>query len=230
VETLAHIALIARHGAEWFRQVGTATQPGSALVTVVGAVAAPGVYEIPHGVPVMDLLAGAGDTTAPVRALLVGGYSGTWIDAGAVSGLTLDNDSLAHHGASFGPGIVVVLSGHACPVAEVARVATYLARESARQCGPCVHGLTAIAEGIGLVACGVAPPVTRDSLLRWLGQVSGRGACHHPDGAVRFVASALTVFAEDFEDHARHGPCEACAGPRELPLRDGRPSAVRTAA
>src|SRR5262249_53754083 len=49
VETLAHLALIARHGAGWFRQLGTELDPGSALVTLSGAVDAPGVYEIEHG-------------------------------------------------------------------------------------------------------------------------------------------------------------------------------------
>ena len=48
-ETLAHIALIARHGSQWFRQLGTPSQPGSALVTLSGPVANPGVYEIEHG-------------------------------------------------------------------------------------------------------------------------------------------------------------------------------------
>ena len=60
---------------------------------------------------------------------------------------------------------------------------------------------------------------------RWSGDVAGRGACRHPDGAVRLVASALRTFEADFEDHLRHGPCSACARPSTLPLPhyDGSP-------
>ena len=79
VETLAHLALIARHGAAWFRSLGTPAEPGSMLVTVIGAVREPGVYEIGIGTPVRDVLAVAGGPAAPLTALLVGGYFGTWV-------------------------------------------------------------------------------------------------------------------------------------------------------
>ena len=89
VETLAHIALIARHGADWFRSVGSPTQPGTALVTLGGAVARPGVYEIALGSPLADLLARGGRRAARPPALLVGGYCGGWLDAHAQDDLAL---------------------------------------------------------------------------------------------------------------------------------------------
>jgi hypothetical protein len=81
-----------------------------------------------------------------------------------------------------------------------------------------VHGLDAIAGAIEEVADGAARPGVGQRIARWCSLTSGRGACRHPDGAVRFVASGLEVFAEEFADHARYGRCEACANAPELPL------------
>ena len=117
---------------------------------------------------------------------------------------------------------MVLLSEQACPVAEIARVTRWLAAQSAGQCGPCVHGLDAIAGAIEEVAHGAATAGVGERIARWCTLASGRGACRHPDGAVRFITSGLEVFAEEFADHARHGRCEACASAPELPLPSRR--------
>jgi NADH:ubiquinone oxidoreductase subunit F (NADH-binding) len=210
VETLAHMALIARYGANWFRELGTAEHPGSALVTLSGAVARPGVYEIALGTSAADVIESAGGRSAPVRALLVGGYYGAWVPAGAIASLRLDDGSLRDWDAALGAGAVVALSADACPVAVVARVIRWMAGESAGQCGPCVHGLDAIAGALDSLAAGTADAHVLARLQRWCGQVTGRGACRHPDGVVRFLRSALDVFAGEFDDHRRYGPCDAC--------------------
>jgi NADH:ubiquinone oxidoreductase subunit F (NADH-binding) len=216
VETLAHLALIARHGAGWFRQLGTARDPGSALLTVSGAVSAPGVYEIEHGMALAELLelAGADD---PLQAVLVGGYFGTWISGADARRARLAAEDLRAYGASLGAGVVVALGVDACPVAETSRVADFLARASAGQCGPCVHGLDAIADTVQRLASGTAPAPVYGDLARWLRELPGRGACQHPDGAVRFIASALRVFAEQFDAHGRSGACPACRRSSVLP-------------
>jgi len=90
------------------------------------------------------------------------------------------------------------------------RVAVYLATETARQCGPCVHGTAAIARTLHGIAAGKPARGAFADLQRWNEELPGRGACHHPNGLVNFVASALRVFAGAFDDHARHGPCDAC--------------------
>ncbi len=87
--------------------------------------------------------------------------------------------------------MLIALGESACGLHESARVIAYLAAQSAGQCGPCVYGLRAIADSVGALAAGVAHPRERDRVLRWASEVRGRGACHHPDGAVRFVESAL---------------------------------------
>jgi NADH:ubiquinone oxidoreductase subunit F (NADH-binding) len=218
VETLGHIALIARHGSHWFRELGTASEPGSTLVTLSGAVRHPGVYEIARGTALADLVRAAGGATDELAALLVGGYFGTWVGGSELGDLRLEDAELAAHGAALGSGVVVAFGAAACGPAEVARVARFLASQSARQCGPCEFGLPAIAGALERAVAGRAGPDVWDDLGRWLRQVRGRGACHHPNGAVRFVASALATFSREWEDHVAHGPCEACAHAALLPV------------
>jgi NADH:ubiquinone oxidoreductase subunit F (NADH-binding) len=189
VETVAHAALVACHGAAWFAGAETA------LFTVTGAVGRPGVYEARLGTPLARLVADAGGLTRAPRAVLVGGYAGAWIDARDARALTLDEAALRRVGGTLGVGAVAVLPEGVCGVCETTRIVRYLADESAGQCGPCVHGLAAIAGRLERPQPGV------ELLSRWAGDVSGRGACRHPDGAARLVASALSVFRREVEGH-----------------------------
>jgi NADH:ubiquinone oxidoreductase subunit F (NADH-binding) len=214
-ETLAQMALIARFGAAWFRELGSDADPGSALVTISGAVATPGVYELAFGTPMTDLLAAAGGPSEPLQALLVGGYFGTWVETSQALRLRLSREDLRSVGCALGSGVLIALGESACGLHESARVIDYLARQSAGQCGPCVHGLAAIADSVWALADGAAEERERDRLLRWTAEVRGRGACHHPDGAARFVESALSVFAEELGWHRRQ---RCTAQPARLPL------------
>ncbi len=228
-ETLAHVALVARHGAKWFRHAGTADAPGTTLVTVSGAVARPGVVEVELGTPI-DTIVAAAKPTATVHAVLVGGRGGTWLGTNDM-GTPLAPRALRERGAAVGAGILVALPAEACGVAEIARMATAMAAESAGQCGPCVFGLPAIADDLRRLAAAAAPsgPGSRSGigadpdlgtrLQRRLGAVTGRGACRHPDGVVRMVRSGLAVFADDVARHGTGRPCTA-ATPVAGPARD----------
>jgi NADH:ubiquinone oxidoreductase subunit F (NADH-binding) len=215
VETLANLGLIARHGADWFRRLGTPDEPGSALVTVLGAVRTPGVAEIELGMRIKDVLQMFGGLAALPNALLVGGYFGSWVRAHDVLDLPFTNAALAPFGAALGARTIVVLGQDACGLAETARVARYLAGESAKQCGPCVFGLPAIADAVEALAGG--SPAAAGRLKQLFPQVAGRGACAHPTGATRFVASALHVFADEVDRHL-HGRCCAPSRVPVLPL------------
>jgi NADH:ubiquinone oxidoreductase subunit F (NADH-binding) len=217
VETLANLALLARYGPYWFRALGTSTEPGSALVTLGGAVRRPGVYEIPLGLPLRELVAWAGGATTPIGAYLIGGYFGAWVAADRAESLTLLDSALRTEGASLGARAIFALPETSCGIVETARVTRYLADESAGQCGPCVRGLGAVAGALAQLTAGKR---TEPRLERWLEQVTGRGACRHPDGAARFVASALRVFAEERDRHAA-GRC-ATRGRPLLPVKRRR--------
>jgi NADH:ubiquinone oxidoreductase subunit F (NADH-binding) len=217
VETVAHVALIARYGGDWFRALGTDADPGTALITLSGAVRDPGVYEIAHGEAVASLLNEAGGAREPLRALLVGGYAGGWVDAADIPRIRLSRAQLKPFGARLGAGIVFALGERACPVAETARVAQWLFEQSAGQCGPCINGLASIAAAMASIRDGEGPrPLKR--VARWCELVTGRGACAHPDGVAGFITSALRVFAPEMVDHARFGRCDACEDSAALTL------------
>ena len=219
VETLAHLALIARYGSAWFRSVGTEQEAGSMLVTILGAVRDPCVREIAIGTPVAEVIGLAGGASAPLQAFLVGGYFGTWIDAQRSARLPFSSAGLAELGASTGAGLIAALPADACGLRETARVARYLADESAGQCGPCIFGLDAIAGQLERMADGRAAEAR--NLRRWLAQVDGRGACSHPDGAVRLIRSAVDLFQPEVEQHAQ-GWCRGTASILPVPERGHR--------
>jgi NADH:ubiquinone oxidoreductase subunit F (NADH-binding) len=213
VETLAHLALIARFGAQWFRSLGTAQEPGSMLCTTLQADDSRTVVETALGTPLARLLALGSD----VQAVLCGGYHGAWLKTAAAARLSLRNADLRPAGAFVGAGVLVALPEDRCGLAETASVARYLALESAGQCGPCVNGLPRIATGLAALAQPRPDPQILTDLRRWAGLVEGRGACHHPDGTVRFVRSALTVFAAEVDRHIQ-GTCTAASGRAFLPV------------
>jgi len=209
VETLANVGLVARYGAGWFRERGTADEPGTVLVTVLGAVRDPGVVEVELGVPIREAIQRAGGLAELPQALLVGGYFGTWMHAHDVLDVALANASLRPLGADLGARTIVVLPQDACGLRESARVVRYLAGETAGQCGPCVFGLPATAEAL--------ERLDLDRLRRLAPQVAGRGACAHPTGATRFAASAVAVFADEIRRH-RERRCRGAGHEPALPL------------
>lgn len=204
VETLAHLALVARHGPDWFRGAGTAEEPGTFLATVGGAVARPGVYEAGCGVPLAELLAMAGGPSAPVQAVLVGGYHGVWLP-GARLDTPVSRAGLAPFGGAPGAGVVVVLPEGACGLRAAAGIVSYLAEASTGQCGPCRNGLPAIAREFAALASPAGP--ADPARIEWLARlVTGRGACRHPDGTARLVGSAMRAFDDEVRRHTA-GAC-----------------------
>jgi NADH:ubiquinone oxidoreductase subunit F (NADH-binding) len=214
VETLAHLGLVLRLGPDWFRGLGLADEPGTMLVTLSGAVEGPGVYEVPIGTPLPQILQVAGADPEAV-ALLVGGYFGSWLRAPEVQGLALSRASLRPAGATPGAGVLHLLPRGTCGLRESGRVLAWLAAQGARQCGPCAFGLPAMASALNDVADNGSVEALAQ-LQRWGDQIEGRGACRHPDGAVNLARSAAVAFPEELQRH-RKG---ACGGHRQssLPL------------
>jgi len=216
VETLANVALIARFGPAWWRRVGTAEDPGTTLVTVTGAVERPGVREVALGMSLGDLLEHAG--AGPSAGVLVGGYFGTCLSPFHASGAHLTRQSLGAHGASIGCGAVAVLPADCCPLAEVARVAAWLAGQSAGQCGACVHGLPALAGALAAMTAGDPTGRAARSVERWTPMVKGRGACKLPDGTAHLIESGLAAFADHVAEHQRLGACPFPGAAPVLPV------------
>ena len=195
VETFARLGELARLGPEEYATLGSAREPGTSLVTRHwdGTI---DVLEVTNGIRLGEIM------PAGVGAILVGGYHGTWTTR---TDLVLDRAWLRGQGIGWGAGVLAALPNDTCPVGEVARVARWLAGQSARQCGPCLFGLDAIAGDLADLAR--AEPVDLARLRNRLALAPGRGACAHPTGVAGFVVSALTAFADEVAHHAAGKLC-----------------------
>jgi NADH:ubiquinone oxidoreductase subunit F (NADH-binding) len=216
IESLAHLSLIARYGPAWFKSAGTPDEPGTMICTLHQSDGRVDLTEAALGTPLADLL-----DLREAGAVLIGGYHGAWLPAAGAARLTLANSALRRHGATVGAGVLAALPAGRCGLAETARVARYLALESAGQCGPCRNGLPRIAAALADltdVTGGRRPdPALVADLDRWSGLVYKRGACAHPDGTVRFVTSALATFESEITAH-RRGRCTGTITRPFLPL------------
>ena len=206
VETLARIGLIARH----------LDSASLALVTISGAVARGGVTEVVIGTPLGAVVQASDGVTGTPVAVLAGGYFGRWLRAETSWNLGFGTD------VPLGAGVLAVVDSEHCPIAETARIITYLAGESAKQCGPCVNALPAIAEALTALTSRRRARPRIDLLQRRSRELMGRGACRHPDGAALLVQSLLTVFEPEVEAHVRNGPCRTCTAPALLPIPSSR--------
>ena len=195
VETFAQIALLVSLGARRYAEVGDREEPGTTLLTLVGDVAMTGVVEVPTGLPLDALLGGGG---GPV---LIGGYHGNW--ATDLTGLRLTRPALREAGLPLNAGVLARLPAAGCALAEVAAVASWLARQSAGQCGPCLLGTDAVARDVQAILAG-RPPA---DIATRLGRMARRGACAHPDGTAAFVGSALSTMTAEITAHLEHGGC-----------------------
>ncbi|HEY5844209.1 MAG TPA: NADH-ubiquinone oxidoreductase-F iron-sulfur binding region domain-containing protein, partial [Mycobacterium sp.] len=204
-ETCAQIALAVRAGfgpssESTARATGGAV---TALVTVSGAVAHPGVYEVPADVKLGDVMRVAG--VDDPQAVVIGGYHGTWLDPDPH--LSLSAEALAEAGASLGPGAIAFLGHDTCPLGELAAVAQWLAQESANQCSPCALGLPALADNLTALSNGVSDQPGIAATRQTADRIRGRGACAHPDGTTRFVLKGLAMLTDDIAAHQDHGGC-----------------------
>jgi NADH:ubiquinone oxidoreductase subunit F (NADH-binding) len=198
-ETFAHLGLLGSHGRDWYGDVGAPAERGTTLLTLLGQTVASGVVEVPLGTPLHQLV------KSSVGPVLIGGYHGTWLPQ--VGDLTLDRADLRDRGLHLGAGVIAALPIDTCALAEVAVVARWLASQSVGQCGPCFFGLPAVASDIDALLRGRLPEDGLQALRRRLGQLPGRGACGHPDGAAMFIRSALDVLQTEVAQHLANGTC-----------------------
>ena len=207
VETLASVPYIQQHGSRAFREQGTAQSPGTLLVTITGAGRPPGLYEVPHGLPITELLVLHGVSPDGVRGALMGGYFAGLLDRD-VLGATVDHETFRRLGSGLGCGAISVITDD-CPVALAASVLAYFDRENAGQCGSCFNGTAAMAAVAGALRDGVATDEDLARLRRWSVVLRGRGACATLDAATNVAASLLDQFPEPVQHHLDND-CQIC--------------------
>ncbi|MCC5579011.1 hypothetical protein IMZ11_25630 [Microtetraspora sp. AC03309] len=208
VETLAQLALAVRLGPEAYRGMGTPESTGTLLATLSGAGRAPGLYEVPYGVPLRELVTAHMGTDAGVTGLLAGGFAGGLLPASALD-LPLTHAALARAGSTLGCGAFVLLAGD-CPVGVAAEVAAFFDRENARQCGPCVTGTSGVAGVLAGLTVRSATVEDVARLERWGAALAGRGNCATPDAVTALVGS-LFRHHRDLVDAHVGTECERCA-------------------
>jgi len=164
--------------------------------------------EVPYGVPLRELV------PAGLRGVSAGGLFGGLL--AAPRDLRLSHEAFRAVGSGLGCGSFVLLGDGDCPVDAAADAVTYLAAESARQCGVCINATAGMAEVLGALRLGAT---TADDVARmegWTQRVPGRGACALVDAAARMAASLLRQFPAEVADHLAR-PCSRCAALGPLP-------------
>lgn len=216
VETLAHLARAVRLGATRVCAQGTATDPGTGLVTVVPDEGQAYVAEVPFGVTVRVLLEelGLAHADAPPRALLTSGFFGGFLPE-PLWDTPIGHASMRAAGTSLGCGAFLVLRS-ACPVGVAAELLDYFDRENAKQCGVCINGVSAMAQALTRVSTGEALETDLANLDRWSAGLPGRGDCALLDGAAKVVSSLLCHFRGALVEHLERAcaDCGRAAGHR----------------
>jgi len=206
-ETLAALPLIVRDGADAFRRVGTESSPGTKLVSVTGAVASPGVYEVAFGETLGDIVSKAGGATGgKLKGLHVGGPTGGILNS-TRTGVALDYDTLKAAGTHLGSAQIRVIGAGVCIVNEAAKLFDYLAKETCGICVPCRVGTKRV-EGI---LEGIYSDLGRTEDLPWLGQLADHleqfSLCGFGITSASILKTTMTEFADDYRSHIDGHAC-----------------------
>ena len=209
IESLAHVATILRHGADWFREVGTDSSPGTMIFTVTGDVGAPGVHELPLGTPLRALL----DITDAGDVLAI--YSGT--SNAVITPEMLDTplgfDEMAAIDTGLGSGGFVVYDTDRCIVKVTATLSRFLALESCGQCLACKLGTAEIFDRLDALVRGEGTHADIDEVRRRTETVTDQNRCYLPVGAALVVRSTIDTFADAFAAHVGRASDPAVAVP-----------------
>jgi NADH-quinone oxidoreductase subunit F len=210
VETLSNVPHIINHGAEWFKGLSLSQDGGTKLYGVSGKVKRPGLWELPMGTTIREILedhAGGMQDGLKLRGLIPGGASTDFLVEEHLD-VRMDFESVAKAGSRLGTGTMIVLDDHTCPVGMVRNLEHFFARESCGWCTPCREGLPWTARILDALERGEGQPAHLDKLsthTRLLGP--GHTFCALAPGAMEPLQSALKYFRQDFEQHINEKRC-----------------------
>lgn len=208
VETLAAVTYIIRDGAPAYRQNGTEKSPGTKLFSVSGNVVKPGVYEIPLGYPLMDLInneCGGMKPGRKLKAVIPGGSSAPVLTAEEAAKATMDYEGLASLGTMLGSGAVIVIDDSQCMVDLLSILAHFYAHESCGQCTPCREGTGWLSKILHSVLEGRGRLQDIDLLTKVADNMKGKTICALSDAAAMPVLSFVNKFRDEFEFYVREG-------------------------
>jgi NADH-quinone oxidoreductase subunit F len=207
VETLANVPHILRNGADWFRTIGPETSPGTMVFTLCGDVRHPGVYELPMGMALRDLVVGIGGGPPEGRALkaIFPGASSTILSPEQLD-TPMDFDALRAVGSSLGSAGFFVVDDSVCIVRAALAFSRFLYIESCAQCPACKHGTRQITELLEGIDRGEGSPLDVETILARSMTVTDAQRCALPTGETLLAQSAVHQFADEFAAHLGR-PC-----------------------
>jgi NADH:ubiquinone oxidoreductase subunit F (NADH-binding) len=207
VESLANLPDIVLNGPEWFRSVGTAATPGTKLVSLAGAVRRPGLYEVPFGVPLRDIVDDCGGgASAELAALLVGGPSGSILPLSLLD-TPYDLQPLQAVGGVLGAGGIVPLRTDQCVVAAVRETVAYNSRESCGKCTPCREGTVRMLGLVDDLRVGAAAP----DVLHTIDELNDVLAFGSLCGLGQMAPNPVRALLRHFPDAVREHQAGHCA-------------------
>jgi NADH-quinone oxidoreductase subunit F len=209
VETLCNVPHILRETADWYKALSVSTDAGTKIYGVSGKVKKPGLWELPMGTTIRELLdlAGGMQDGCTLRGFIPGGASTDFLSSAQLD-VKLDFDSVANAGSRLGTGTMIVLDDHTCPVGMLLSLEKFFARESCGFCTPCREGLPWVARTLDALEQGIGEPRDLEILEQHVGLLApGRTFCALAPGAMEPLGSALKLFRDDFEQHVRQKRC-----------------------
>ena len=210
VETIANIPHIVNNGAEWFKGLGKSTDAGTKLYGVSGKVKRPGLWELPMGVTMREILEEHAEGMQEgyrFRGVIPGGASTDFLVTEHLD-VKMDFDSVMKAGSRLGTGTMIVLDDKTCPVGFVHNLVTFFARESCGWCTPCREGLPWVEKMLWAIENGQGETADIDILVQQCSLLSpGNTYCAFAPGAVEPLQSAIRYFREDFERHINEKRC-----------------------
>ncbi len=208
VETFAHVPFIVARGIDWFRTIGTEKSPGTTLFGVSGHVERPGVFELPLGTPLGEIIDHAGGVHAgrALKGVIPGGMSMPILRPEDLD-VRMAEEFLSERGTHLGTGGIMVMDETTCMV-RVAAVTSYFFRdESCGQCTQCREGTGWIHKICELVEAGRGSPADMELLDDLPGLMEGQTICAFADAAAWPIQGLLRHFRADFEAHIAAQKC-----------------------
>lgn len=210
VETMCNVPHILRNGAEWYMGLSRGADGGTKVYGASGRVKHPGLYELPMGTPLREILdehAGGMQDGYQLRGLLPGGASTDFLIPDHLD-VAMDFGSVMQAGSRLGTGTIVVLDDRTCPISMLISLEQFFARESCGWCTPCREGLPWVTRLLLAIENGDGRPEDIEILTEHTHLLGpGNTFCALAPGAMEPLQSALKYFREDFDRHITEKGC-----------------------
>ncbi|MDR3630191.1 MAG: NADH-quinone oxidoreductase subunit NuoF [Desulfocapsaceae bacterium] len=208
VQTIASLPYIIENGAEAYKQYGTEKSPGTHLFGISGHVQKPGMYELPLGLPILEVIekvAGGVLNGKKLKAIIPGGSSTPVLTPEDAKTVTLDYESMAAHKTMFGSGGIVVLDETVDIVKLVENLAQFYHHESCGQCTPCREGLGWILKIVKKILRREGTMGDIDLLVELCDNIEMKTVCVLSAACTMPVRSYLNKFRHEFEAYVNQG-------------------------